>query len=412
MDVTAPAEPLPVEAPATRTRHLPHLDSLRGLAALGVVLHHAHFEAEPVGGLRPFLAWLRQGHYLVTFFIVLSGFCLALPMVDTGRLRSGAARFILRRGRRLLPAYYASLAISLLLVFTLIGTSTGRHWDYALPVTGESIATHIFLVHNYELADLYKINHVFWSIAVEWQVYFAFPILLWLGRKVGPWWTTAVALIAGYVGFYLLRDTTHSGLTPHYYGMFALGMLGAMLAYGRRWESTQKDVSWWTLAFLSMIAMAVVRKSVPGEVSDLPFGVACLALLVATAGPGRLRSALEWWPLVALGSFSYSLYLVHAPVQHLILKYGIWKSGVPIQWEFPILTLVGTPLILGLSYLFHLAFERPFLATRPAKLGPAPVAGRRRIGSPERPGPSPLGRRMAKARAIGVQAGGASATRR
>ncbi len=347
--------------------HLPHLDSLRGLAALGVTIHHAHFESEPAGLLRTLLSWLRQGHFLVTFFIILSGFCLALPTLESDRLRSGTLRFIARRARRLLPAYYASLGLCLLLTTTLIGHQTGRHWDFAVPVTARSIVTHLFLVHNYDLADLYKINHVFWSIAVEWQIYFAFPILLWLKRWTGPWWTTAIALGLGYLGFYAVRQTAHVGLTPHFYGMFALGMLGAELAYGRRWGWARQEASWWTVAALSLVAMIAARRAVAPEVLDIPYGVACVSVLVAFSQPSRLRNWLEVRPLVALGTFSYSLYLVHAPIQHLIVEYGFEKFGLAPDREFLILALPGTVAILAISYGFHRLFERPFFTTRQAK---------------------------------------------
>ncbi len=347
--------------------HLPHLDALRGLAALGVALHHAHFESEPVGLLRAALSWLRQGHFLVTFFIILSGFCLTLPTLGSDRLRSGPVRFIARRARRLLPAYYAALGFCLLLTTTLIGHRTGRHWDFAVPVTARSIVTHLFLVHNYEVVNLYNINHVFWSIAVEWQIYFAFPVLLWLKRRTGPWWTTAVALGLGYLGFAAVRQTSHAGLTPHFYGMFALGMLGAELAYGRAWEWARQEASWWTVAGLSLVAMIAARKAVDPEVLDIPYGIACVSVLVALARPSPLRDWLEVRPLVTLGTFSYSLYLVHAPIQHLIVEYGFEKFGVPPDREFLILALPGTAAILGISHGFHRLFERPFFTARQAK---------------------------------------------
>jgi peptidoglycan/LPS O-acetylase OafA/YrhL len=354
-------------------RHWPHLDALRGIAALLVVLHHAHYECPPVGRWSWLFGWMHEGHFLVTFFIILSGYCLTLPTLGSGRLRDGFVPYIKRRAWRLLPAYYAALVGSLILIATVIGQPTGRHWDFALPVTTRSVVTHFLMVHNYEFADLFKINHVFWSIAVEWQVYFAFPLLLWLGRKVGVWWTSALAVGLGMLGYYALIGSFHFGLTPHYYGMFALGMLAAHLAHSPKWEPAAEDVSWWTLAALALVATLAIGRTSSYEVLDLTFGVACVALLVATSKPGRVRESLEGRRLVALGGFSYSVYLVHAPLQHLIVERVFGPIKLAPAFEFPMMVLVGTPVILGFAYLFHRAFERPFLPGRKPGAVPAPM---------------------------------------
>jgi peptidoglycan/LPS O-acetylase OafA/YrhL len=359
---------------------LPHLDSLRGIAALLVVAHHAHFECSMASPLVRATSWMREGHFLVTFFIVLSGYCLSLPTLATGRLAQGFLEYLRRRAWRLLPAYYASLVGSLVLVATILGSPTGRHWDFALPVDGGSIVSHAFLVHNYDSDHLYKINHVFWSIAVEWQIYFAFPALLWLSRKVGHWWSTALALSLGMVGSYALIGSRHFGLTPHFYGMFALGMLAANLAHSPRWAYARDSVSWWTLAALAVLAAASMKESNTNDVLDLPVGVACVAVLVGFSKPGRVRGWLEWSPLVAIGGFSYSLYLVHAPLQHLLVEQGFERIGVTEAWEFPLLLVVGTPLIVAFAYGFHRAFERPFLRGAGRRGVPAPMGLRRIAG--------------------------------
>jgi peptidoglycan/LPS O-acetylase OafA/YrhL len=351
----------------------PHLDSLRGIAALLVVAHHAHFECSIAGPLGRATSWMREGHFLVTFFIVLSGYCLTLPTLATGRLPRGFAAYLKRRAWRLLPAYYAALVGSLVLVGTVMGRPTGRHWDFALPVTWPSIASHALLVHNYEGGHLYQINHVFWSIAVEWQVYFAFPALLWLSRKVGVWWMAATALTLGLAGYSALVGSPHFGLTPHYYGMFALGVLAATMAHSPAWSYAKESVSWWTLAALALLATLSMGRTNPYEVLDLPFGVVCAAALVALSKPGRARAWLERPSLVALGGISYSLYLVHAPLQHLMVEHGLEPLGLPESLEFPVVLIAGTPLILAFAGGFHRVFERPFLPRSTSRAVPAPM---------------------------------------
>jgi peptidoglycan/LPS O-acetylase OafA/YrhL len=359
-----PTDPVP---------HLPHLDSLRGIAALLVVLHHAYLECRPTAG--PGWAWLAHGHFLVTAFLILSGYCLALPTLTDGRIRGGLVRFARRRALRILPAYYVALAGSMALVATLIGRPTGRHWDFALPVDRRAAIAHVLMIHNLDVGTLLKINHVFWSIAVECQIYLAFPLMLWSIRRFGIAATVGLALALGYLGHGQVAGTARFGLMPHYYGMFGLGILAAHLAHVPAWRSATDGVSWWTLAGLALLATGSLGPSRTYEVLDLPLGLAFAAALVALAGPGRVRRALGWRPLVALGGVSYSLYLIHAPLQHLLVDRVFGAIGVGKSSEFPALALGGTAAIVALSFAFHRAFERPFLPRRSRSPGIA-ISGR------------------------------------
>jgi peptidoglycan/LPS O-acetylase OafA/YrhL len=113
-------------------------------------------------------------------------------------------------------------------------------------------------------------------------------------------------------------------------------------------------------------------------VMDTLTGAATALLLVASLQDAEKQAhwitrLLSWKPLVGVGAFSYSLYLVHAPALHgLYLLYnGLFH--LPTERMF-LLLAVSIPLIVGLSYLFHLAFERPFLNTRTRTESPAPAA--------------------------------------
>src|SRR5436853_35532 len=86
--------------------------------------------AAPMPGpaTRHLTGWLYFGHFGVVVFIVLSGFCLMLPVVrGDGTLRGGIAAFFKRRTLRIVPPYYVAIGLSLLLIVTLIGNQTGTH---------------------------------------------------------------------------------------------------------------------------------------------------------------------------------------------------------------------------------------------------------------------------------------------
>src|SRR4051794_28800194 len=145
---------------------LDFLDGLRGLSALYVVLHHASSEVmggrlsrlgEAVRGL------LRHGHFAVAVFIVLSGYCLMRPVVrdPSGRVRGGLVAFFRRRARRILPSYYAALALCWLLIAIFPGLQRPDRvrWDRALPAFEPGVvASHLLLVHNLDERWMFKVD--------------------------------------------------------------------------------------------------------------------------------------------------------------------------------------------------------------------------------------------------------------
>ena len=69
--------------------HVAALDGVRGVAALFVVIHHAYIKFyDPTAAYAPYLSLLLYGGASVSIFIVLSGFCLYLPVIKSnGRIR-------------------------------------------------------------------------------------------------------------------------------------------------------------------------------------------------------------------------------------------------------------------------------------------------------------------------------------
>ena len=220
---------------------------MRALAALFVVLTHCVAYVQFEGATLP--TWLKAiasltafGHYAVDVFIVLSGFCLALPVVrGDGYLRGGAWTFFGKRARRILPPYFFALAGSLLLIWLAIGHSTGTLWDTCLPVDWKGTLTHLFLVQDLARGENSKINYPLWSISVEWRIYFLFPFLMALRRRWGAVVVAAAALVVAYAVVFIGKVSALGALplidisasAPQYLGLFALGLLGADIAHGK-----------------------------------------------------------------------------------------------------------------------------------------------------------------------------------
>ena len=362
--------------------HLDFLDGIRALCALYVLLGHVWLQVwprelgkVPTGIVLLCTRWMSFGHFAVTVFLVISGFCLMLPVVRSGELRGGVLGFFKRRARRILPPYYAAMAFSLVLIYTLIGHKTGTHWDVSLPVTARGLLVHLFLVQNLVHSD--QINHAFWSIGTEWQIYFLFPLLIVAWKKFGSVPTTVAALVVSY-GLYVLVNHFKSLhiIAPYYLAMFVLGMFASTLAYSseEKWVSIRQRIPWlWGAAALLAVVIALCAHFSPENphtvVLDYLVSFVFLGVLVhcSTELSSRLRQMLSWKPLVFVGGFSYSLYLVHAPLIQLVWQYIVNPLHLSSTNTFVLTAALSVAVSLVVAYMFYRVAERPFISSKTAK---------------------------------------------
>ncbi len=374
--------PEPARKPARL--HLDFLDGLRALAALTVIVDHAYsivwYEAAgaATGGSAYWLGYSQMiGHFAVTTFIVLSGYCLMLPVVRAGGvLKGGAGLFFRKRAKRILPPYYLALLVSLFLIVSLIGQRTGSHWDTSVDVDVPGLTTHLLLLHNLFPHDAFQINNALWTVAVEWQIYFLFPALVWLWRYAGGGRATLAALACGYGVYFVIRHTPYVGLNAPYLGMFALGAWGASVTFDTApfYKRLRARLPC-ALIGLGMFGLITAYSLIVGWHNaerryvflDSMVGVGIVMLLISAGRTqfNRARALLSGRPLVFLGTFAYSIYLIHVPIQQLFWQYALRPLKLAPLPTFGLLLVFGTPVILGASYLFFLACERPFMNTKP-----------------------------------------------
>lgn len=382
-------------AAATPARpRLDHIDGLRAAAALTVYLNHAyaqvwhpHAPIQPTGLYAPFKYSLVTGHLAVTVFIVISGFCLTLPVIHHGGVRGGMLGFMRNRARRILPPYYAALLLCLLLILTIIGEPTGTLWDVPIQLRPTAVISHFLLMQDVFGTGI--INYAFWSIAVEWHIYFLVPLLVWAWFRYGAARVVIATLVIGYALRIAFGDTRLARANPHYLGMFGLGMLAAYVARSTEplFVQLRQRVPWWLLAGVGLLAAVALMTFWGIEPSterfyilDFPIGLMAMAVLVLASGPQPtfLTRVFGWRPLVVIGTFSYSLYLIHAPLLQILWQYVMQPLGLEHESMFIFLHTAGLAAVLLASYLFHLAFEAPFMRapvraqeSRPATV-PAP----------------------------------------
>jgi peptidoglycan/LPS O-acetylase OafA/YrhL len=353
-----------------RSRRLAGLDGIRGLAALYVVVNHVFlraFPGYPVDHAPFWAAWFIYGRFAVVVFIVLSGFSLALSPGRHGWRLDKVSSFARRRARRILPPYWAALAFSLAVAW-LIVPQPGR----GVP-NFKSVVVNGLLVQN--IVPAHSPNAAFWSMAVEAQLYIAFPLLLLMVRRWGAIvmlaTVTLVVAAVGIVGPHVAHlDTFVIQSPPDLAALFAVGILAAGIVGASR---ARRQWPWPRLA-LAAAAPVLVTAWWQGSVwtldhlywVDLSLGpaIACLLAALATGRPARLLRLLDARPIRSLGSFSYSLYLTHAPIVAIVCERIVAGRVAPGAPTFLVSLALVLPLTIVFARVFAAVFEIPFQRPR------------------------------------------------
>jgi peptidoglycan/LPS O-acetylase OafA/YrhL len=360
------------------------IDALRGIAALAVVFFHL-LKQTPAdkGAVTPLLAdGLRSvteyGFVGVFLFFVISGFCIHLRWAKaTAAGREPDMAFLpfwKRRWRRLYPPYLIVLAI-----FTL-----WTAWRGDLRVNGfffyDSVM-HLLMLHNLDKDTVYSINGVFWTLAIEEQLYLAYFLLLSARKRFG-WAWALVMCAAARVGWYVFGNfwsykllgwhvpVNESALT-HWF-TWALGALAVEWALGLvalpKWC---RNFNLGGLLLLGAVAMENIlpwseKLAFPAHdalwlIGQPLWGLAFFCLLnhfvhAETAWQECGREPRWVGVLAAVGLFSYSLYLTHELVLMQMYRFWIFNQS----WLFVALVIM-LPLSLAAAWVFFWLCERPFL---------------------------------------------------
>lgn len=353
---SAPGSAAP--AKSSERLHLSFLDGARGFAALWVLLNHnidsgklASYVSVPAvsAAIRFLGGWINLGHFAVDLFIVLSGFCLMLPIARKGFVqKDGALAFYRKRAHRILPPYYFNiLVMSAWLV--LVGRF-GNHTD-AVP------SPKVYLINILLLEDIVPhmltINPVFWSIAVEWRIYFLLPLFVKIWRSAGP---VVLFLVSGLIAAIgtVAVVTIYPAVNiprwcPWYVILFTFGLIASGLLFGGgeksvlvAAESRKRCLS--LVAPLTVVVGCVAIASYnllhpdlykegsgwasfdwPSPVVDIligAFATLSLALLTLWNANGQKNLLTRFFDaplLVQAGVMGYSLYLTH-PLAGMIIE--------------------------------------------------------------------------------------------
>lgn len=314
------------KSPASR---IPELDSIRGFAALAVLITHL-----PRG------FWI--GETGVDLFFILSGYLITSIILKNAGRPGFFRTFFARRAFRIWPIYY--LAILGLVLLSLIKST---------PTSYEGAWYYLTYLQNVTLywgeptpPFLFSFGHT-WTLAIEEQFYILWPIILvFCGRRaVAP---LALAMI---VAPHLLRDAgiDRRTLLGHTDGFGWGAMLSLLVPTNEADRISPRARRAWFAGFALMaaagaIAYAIrsralfdagaIAKQVIGESLGISLINACycgiVGMTILGAGSPALKP-LRWAPLVYLGQISYGLYLYHWIIYEqldTVIKFGM-KMGEP-----------------------------------------------------------------------------------
>jgi peptidoglycan/LPS O-acetylase OafA/YrhL len=357
------------DAPVRPARYI-ELDSLRGLAALIVVLHHLRLlwqgDAEPNSGILRSLLSLANpvGSGAVILFFVLSGFVLSLPAV--GGRPQAFLTFVIRRVFRIYLPYLAALAVAVAGAFWLHGIVTSNTWFHFFwsePVNWHLVLQHVMFVGVY---DTNQFDYPIWSLVQEMRISLVFPLLCAFVLRFKSKWSlviafglTAIALVIQKPPFLIGWPVAES---VHIAGLFVLGIflarerssLGAWFI--RRPRRFAAAVIAMTVACL-LLNFFVSPQSANSIERFFPHVMTCIrhwlialssgGLMIISMSSASWKRVLHWPPIHFLGEVSYSLYLWHAVV--MLYCVHLLYGKLPL-WVIVCLVLVLSIVVSWCSY--------------------------------------------------------------
>jgi peptidoglycan/LPS O-acetylase OafA/YrhL len=293
------------------TKHIPELQSLRGLAACVVMVHHA---LRTINGANASV-WISEkilnAHAAVVIFFVLSGYVLTLSLNANKMTAETVGGFWIRRAFRIYPALIAASLLGLAYFFLsspflVAGQSDWMRENYQ--PSGFSV-THVMLsllgVDGFLLPQS-------WTVTVELIVSALLPIVVFVMAQGRAWALATVIALAA------LSLVFGAGVkqVPLYLVCFAIGAAPALYPKLRALKLHGGVI------VLAGAVLLFFRQVAPWEYhAPLPSLVEALASVVLIVGISNQQPRfMRARPLTLIGDWSYSLYLIHLPVAFALAK--------------------------------------------------------------------------------------------
>ena len=358
-----------------KTRRIPALDGIRGLAILLVLGLHsqANFADVPVGStLARLFALTRLWWCGVDLFFVLSGFLIGGILLNARDSSSYYRTFYMRRAFRILPLYFLLLSL-----YSLVS-----QW---LPPFGDPIpfALYPLMLQNFVTAATGFFGVVWlsvtWSLAVEEHFYLIAPTLIRrLSDRTMISFVVAAIIVTpvirvimclawptGFMGAYVLVISRADAL------MWGIGIALIMrnaaaiawLEQRRKWLLAGLAIAAAFVGYMTMENWTIVMIAMNAlGYSVIAGGFALLVLLVLINDDSRLAALFRWRPLRFLGVRAYAIYLFHLPAIYLVFLANGYTSPAVRRWDEWALAWLGIAAAVLFASFTWKFIELPLIA--------------------------------------------------
>ncbi|MDO3387215.1 acyltransferase family protein [Gilvimarinus sp. SDUM040013] len=338
-------------AASVKQPYFPHIDGLRAIAVLSVILFHLE------------ITLFSGGFIGVDVFFVISGYLITAHIrtaVTQGYFSFGW--FYAKRARRLLPAMLVTFLATIGVAWFILPAPNFERLGLEALFALFSVSNFLFWNESgyFDTASTLKPLLHTWSLSVEEQFYIFWPILLCFIRRESAVFLTLLGLgcisLIGAQWLVAKQPELVFYMMPFRIVEFSIG--GMLVWLEQRHQKSYRWREWLVavglIAIIAPIFLYNEKTTFPGLMAVIP----CVgtALVIAFGAKSILAAPLRWAPVAYVGLISYSLYLNHWP---LIVLYKYLSNHFAVVDK--LLLLVVSIVLAVLMYHF---VETPFRRKR------------------------------------------------
>jgi peptidoglycan/LPS O-acetylase OafA/YrhL len=345
-----------------QTMRLKPLDSLRGIAAIGVAFfwHYQHFIPQDQSPFRHVAHWFYYyGWNLVDFFFVLSGFVFSYIYLQKILERKiTLSEFSILRLSRLYPLHLVTLLV-VIIIFVVRSLTFNDFFN--IPYNNVYyFLLNILFVHGIGFEHGFSFNAPSWSVSTEIVAYLLFFLILFKFNK--KYFVCFVCLI--FIGLSIHDTKLQYPIFNENIARVLIGFFMGCVTYKFNiFINNTKNKGIWMTFLVFVLSLVTFLGIMFGSkvFGDWPIVYVVLIyplIVIISLNISILNKIMSIKPLVYLGEISYSVYLWHFPVQILInsiddtfLLHINFSSRIVF-----IGIVIFTLLISAISYEF---FEKP-----------------------------------------------------
>lgn len=326
------------------------ITGLRAIAATMVVMIHTGAFAD-FGAIGHAITY--AGKYGVDIFFVISGFTIAKTFTEAKDYRS----YLTRRIMRIVPLYWLIITVAIALMASEAISLSGGMQKFGSQPDLYNLFFHLSMLSYLDYRVANSVLGVEWTIPIEVFWYICLPLLIHFGKTIPR--TIGIILvlliltaILSYISKKLFGTSLPIKWSPIAHGhLFFVGVVSFYLREQFKSATSQRPVIWIGCA-VALFAVALTVEF-QGRSEILALSTAILIVFVTPARAGWVTRSLTVRPMLFLGTISYSIYLIHFLVLHILGDFTM----LPASGVGKFLIVYG--VTVAISTATYLLVEKP-----------------------------------------------------